>query len=72
MTNEPDSASLDGVTNSGGDSTAMSNANTNGRVKVGIQTPGGLPDWLVNPSVKDLTSPVMQREAPSSRGYRRT
>jgi hypothetical protein len=72
MTNETDRTSPDDVSNSGGDDVAMSNPNTNSRIKVGVQTPGGLPEWLVNASIEDLTSPVMKREAPSPRGYRRT
>ena len=72
MTNEPDRTSPDDATNSQGDDVATPNPNTNSRIKVGVQTPGGLPDWLVNASIEDLTSHVMRREAPSSRGYRRT
>ena len=72
MTNEPDRTSQDDATNSHGDYVATPNHNTNSRIKVGVQTPGGLPDWLVNASVEDLTSPVMKREAPGYRGYRRT
>ena len=71
MTNEPDCTSPDPATNSQRDNVVTSNSNNNSRIKVGVQTPGGLPDWLVNASIEDLTSPVMKREAPSPRGYRR-
>ena len=72
MTSEPDDTSSDDATDSEGDDAAMSNLNTTSRIKVGIQTPGGLPDWLIDASIEDLTSPVMKMEAPSSRGYRLT
>ena len=72
MTNEQDSTSLDGAGNCEEDGGAMSNSKTNSRIKVGIQTPGGLPDWLVHATVEDLTSPVMKREAPIPMGSKRT
>ena len=72
MTSKPDGTALDDATGSEGDDAATSNLNTTSRIKVGIQTPGGLPGWLIDASIEDLTSPVMKREAPSSRGSRRT
>ncbi len=53
------------------DGGATSDSSGDSGVKEGIQTPGGLPDWLVNATIEDLTSPLMKREAPLSGGERR-
>ena len=72
MIHHPDDSSLDDVSYLGADKAARSNPTPDSRIKVGIQTPGGLPDWLVNPSIEDLTIPVIERKAPNSRRYRGT
>lgn len=67
-----DSASPDGTTNHEENAAAQSNHNADSEVKVGIQTPGGLPEWLVNATIEDLASPLLKREAPGSHTSRRT
>lgn len=57
-----DNASLDGAINFKEDGAAYSNHNADSEVKVGIQTPGGLPEWLVNANLEDLVSPLLKRE----------
>lgn len=70
MTFSPHDSIHNGPSDSASHNTASANSHADSVVKEGIQTSGGLPEWLLNSTIEDLTSPVMKREAPGSRRVR--
>ena len=47
-----------------------SNSNRGSEFRSGIQTPGGLPEWLVNASVDDLIRPMLKAGKHRRRRFR--
>ena len=42
---------------------SRNNEGNGSRVRTGIQTPGGLPDWIVNTPIRSLIEPPGKRSA---------
>lgn len=50
----------DDTSNRDAGTAASSNSNRGSEIRRGVQTPGGLPEWLVNISIDELTRPTLK------------